>query len=193
VDVLRHPQLLRLNFGVLALHGMQTALWVVVPANLQKNGLLAAEHWKVYLPAALLSFAFMVPAIILAEKRGKMKNMLMLAAVLLFLVQAALGLAIDSVWWVGAWLMVFFVGFNILEATLPSLISRVAPPDVKGAAMGLYNTVQSVGLFAGGALGGLLAKFGGAFALHAACAALALAWISVVALMTVPAARRVAA
>ena len=196
VDVLRHPQLLRLNFGVLALHAMQTALWVVVPANLQNNGLTAAEHWKVYLPAALLSFAFMVPAIILAEKRGKMKHMLMLAAVLLFLVQVglgALGGSGFSVWWLGAWLMLFFVGFNILEATLPSLISRVAPPDVKGAAMGLYNTVQSVGLFAGGALGGLLAKFGGPSALHAACAALALAWIGVVALMTIPAARRVAA
>jgi predicted MFS family arabinose efflux permease len=193
VEVLRHPQLLRLNFGVLALHLMQTALWVVVPANLQKNGLLAAEHWKVYLPAALLSFVVMVPAIILAEKRGKMKQVLLLAAALLFAVQAGLAGNGSAVWLVGLWLTVFFVGFNILEATLPSLISRVAPPDVKGAAMGLYNTVQSVGLFAGGAAGGLLAKYGGAAAVHAACGVLALAWIGVVALMAVPAARRVAA
>jgi predicted MFS family arabinose efflux permease len=192
VDVLRHPQLFRLNFGVLALHLMQTALWVVVPANLQKNGLLAAEHWKVYLPAALLSFVVMVPAIILAEKQGRMKAVLLVAAILLFAVQAGLGLAPEGVWLVGVWLTVFFIGFNILEATLPSLISRVAPPDVKGAALGLYNTVQSVGLFAGGTLGGLLAKFGGASSLHAACAALALAWVVVVAAMTVPAARRVA-
>jgi MFS family permease len=193
VEVLRHPQLVRLNFGVLALHLMQTALWVVVPASLLANGLLAAEHWKVYLPAALLSFVVMVPAIILAEKRGKMKQVLLLAAALLFAVQAGLGVAGGHLWLVGAWLTVFFIGFNILEATLPSLISRVAPPDVKGAAMGLYNTVQSVGLFAGGALGGLIAKFGGAPALHAACGVLALGWIAVVAAMTVPGARRAAA
>ena len=193
IQVLRHPQLLRLNFGVLVLHLMQTALWVVVPAGLIKTGLVAAEHWKVYLPAALLSFIVMVPAIIVAEKRGKMKQVLLVAAVLLLAVQAGLGTAGSGAVAVGIWLTVFFIGFNILEATLPSLISRVAPPDVKGAAMGLYNTVQSIGLFAGGALGGLIAKWGGASAVHAACAVLAVGWLLVVARLNVPAARRVAA
>ena len=191
VDVLRQPQLLRLNFSVLALHLMQTALWVVVPTILlQKIGLNAAAHWKVYLPAALLSFVVMVPAIIVAEKRGRMRLVLLSAILLILLVQAGFSLQPASVWVVGLWLTVFFIGFNILEATLPSLISRIAPPDVKGAAMGLYNTVQSIGLFAGGALGGMIAKFGGALAVHVACAVLSVLWLALMAAMQFPPPRK---
>lgn len=191
IEVLRQPQLLRLNFSVLALHLMQTALWVVVPTILvQKIGLNAASHWQVYLPAALLSFAVMVPAIIVAEKRGKMRAVLLSAIVLILLVQAGFSAEPVSAWVVGLWLTVFFIGFNILEATLPSLISRIAPPDVKGAAMGLYNTVQSIGLFAGGALGGLIAKFGGALAVHVACAVLSVLWLALMLSMPFPPPRK---
>lgn len=191
IEVLRQPQLLRLNFSVLALHLMQTALWVVVPTILvQKIGLNAASHWQVYLPAALLSFAVMVPAIIVAEKRGKMRAVLLSAIVLILLVQAGFSAEPVSAWVVGLWLTVFFIGFNILEATLPSLISRIAPPDVKGAAMGLYNTVQSIGLFAGGALGGLIAKFGGALAVHVACAVLSVMWLALMLSMPFPPPRK---
>lgn len=191
IEVLRQPQLLRLNFSVLALHLMQTALWVVVPTILvQKIGLNAASHWQVYLPAALLSFAVMVPAIIVAEKRGKMRAVLLSAIVLILLVQAGFSTEPASAWVVGLWLTVFFIGFNILEATLPSLISRIAPPDVKGAAMGLYNTVQSIGLFAGGALGGLIAKFGGALAVHVACAVLSVLWLALMLSMPFPPPRK---
>ncbi|HET6720722.1 MAG TPA: MFS transporter, partial [Rhodocyclaceae bacterium] len=191
IEVLRKPQLLRLNFSVLALHLMQTALWVVVPTILvQKIGLNAASHWQVYLPAALLSFAVMVPAIIVAEKRGKMRAVLLSAIVLILLVQAGFSTEPASAWVVGLWLTVFFIGFNILEATLPSLISRIAPADVKGAAMGLYNTVQSIGLFAGGALGGLIAKFGGALAVHVACAVLSVMWLALMLSMPFPPPRK---
>lgn len=191
IEVLRQPQLLRLNFSVLALHLMQTALWVVVPTILvQKIGLNAASHWQVYLPAALLSFAVMVPAIIVAEKRGKMRAVLLSAIVLILLVQAGFSMEPASAWGIGLWLTVFFIGFNILEATLPSLISRIAPADVKGAAMGLYNTVQSIGLFAGGALGGLIAKFGGALAVHVACAVLSVLWLALMLSMPFPPPRK---
>lgn len=191
VEVLQQPQLLRLNFSVLALHLMQTALWVVVPTILlQKIGLDAASHWQVYLPAALLSFAVMVPAIIVAEKRGKMRAVLLSAIVLILLVQAGFSMEPASAWVIGLWLTVFFIGFNILEATLPSLISRIAPADVKGAAMGLYNTVQSIGLFAGGALGGLIAKFGGALAVHVACAVLSVLWLALMLSMPFPPPRK---
>ena len=193
IEVLKHPQLLRLNFGVFALHTMQTALWVVVPAALlQKTGLPAAEHWKAYLPSALLSFVVMVPAIIAAERRGKMKAVFLVAIALLALVQIGMVFFSGTAWLIGLWLTVFFIGFNILEATQPSLISRIAPGDVKGAAMGLYNTVQSVGLFMGGMIGGALAHWGGAPALHAASGLLALLWLLLAATMTIPAVRRTA-
>ena len=191
IDVLHQPQLLRLNFSVLALHLMQTALWVVVPTMLlQKIGLNATLHWHVYLPAALLSFLVMIPAIIVAEKRGKMRVVLLSAIGMIVMVQMGFALGPSSIWSVGLWLTVFFIGFNILEATLPSLISRIAPPDVKGAAMGLYNTVQSIGLFAGGAVGGMIAKFGGPLAVHFACIVLSVLWLGLMTAMQFPASRK---
>lgn len=184
--VLMHGQLARLNFGVLALHLMQTALWVVVPPLLVDAGLPLAEHWKIYLPAVLVSFAIMVPAIIAAEKHGRMKPVFLAAIALLVLVQGGLGAA-SGKYAVGVMLMLFFVGFNIMEALQPSLISRVAPPTAKGAAMGIYNTTQSIGLALGGALGGWLLKHFGPVAVHGFCAALGLTWLAASASMAPPA------
>lgn len=186
-EVLANPQLLRLNFGVFALHAMQTALWVVVPAALVGAGQLpAGEHWKVYLPAVLVSFAIMVPAIIAAERRGKMKPIFAGAVLLLVIVQAGLMLASGSIAVLAIWLVLFFVAFNILEATQPSLISRLAPADMKGAALGIYNTTQSIGLFLGGAAGGALVKWGGAPLVHGACMALGMLWLALAATMKMP-------
>lgn len=175
--VLFDGRLARLNFGVFALHLMQTALWVVVPATLVAGGLAGGGHWKVYLPAVLLSFAVMVPLIIAAERRGKMRPVYAGAVALLIIVQAGLAFLGGSLWTTGLWLTLFFVAFNILEALQPSLISRIAPPAAKGAALGIYNTTQSLGLFLGGALGGWLTKHYGAGAVHAACAALGILWL----------------
>ncbi len=186
--VLFDGQLARLNFGVLALHMMQTALWVVMPPMLVAvGGLAVTEHWKIYLPAVLLSFVAMVPAIILAEKRGRMKMVFIGAVSLLTLVQAGLAMLAGGLYSVGAWLMIFFVGFNIMEALQPSLISRIAPPDAKGAALGVYNTTQSIGLFLGGAVGGWLMKHHGAEAVQWFCAALGLTWLVLAATMKPPA------
>jgi MFS family permease len=178
VEVLRHPQLLRMNFGVFALHLMQTAMWVLLPSALvATGGLPVAEHWKIYLPAVLISFAIMVPAIIAAEKRGRMKLVFNSAIGLLVVVQLGFGFFGHGVWALAFWLMLFFVAFNVLEATQPSLISRIAPAHAKGAALGVYNTTQSLGLFLGGVLGGSLVKYAGQDAVWLACTALGVIWL----------------
>ena len=142
---------------------MQTAMWVLVPSALVATGNLPlAEHWKVYLPAVLVSFLFMVPAVIMAEKHGRMKLVFNLSIGLLLLVQLGLYLFGSGLMPLALWLTLFFVAFNILEATQPSWISRVAPASSKGTALGIYNTLQSIGLFLGGALGGYIAKHYGA-------------------------------
>jgi len=185
--VLTDGALLRLNFGIFTLHLMQMAMFVVLPhALIQYGGLAAPEHWKVYLPAVLVSFAVMVPAIIAAEKRNKMRAVFSGAVGLLVVVQGGLFLTGTGLWSLGFWLALFFVAFNILEATLPSLISRTAPPAAKGAALGVYNTTQAIGLFLGGAVGGYLAQHFGDNAVFAACAGMALIWLLVVASMSFP-------
>jgi MFS family permease len=177
--VLRDGQLMRLNIGVFALHVMQTAMWVTVPAALAASGGLAtAEHWKVYLPAVLVSFVIMVPAILVAEKRNALKPVFIGAIALLLLVQLGLHYYGAGLWPLATWLTLFFVAFNVLEATQPSWISRIAPPHAKGTALGIYNTLQSLGLFLGGALGGWLAQHHGAGAVSLFCAGLALVWLA---------------
>ena len=187
VEVLSHRQLLRMNFGVFTLHLMQTAMWVLLPSMLVRSGgLPVAEHWKIYLPAVLVSFVIMVPAIIAAEKHGRMKLVFNAAIALLVAVQIGFGFFGHGVYALAFWLMLFFVAFNVLEATQPSLISRIAPAHAKGAALGVYNTTQSLGLFLGGVLGGALAKHSGEPSVWIACAALALIWLGLGLTMTMP-------
>lgn len=187
IDVLRNGQLMRLNFGVFALHLIQTTMWVLVPAALVAGGGLPVEaHWKVYLPAVLLSFVVMVPAIIVAERRGLMKPIFNAAIMLLAVVQLGLLLLGNGVYSLALWLTLFFIAFNVLEATQPSWISRIAPADAKGMALGVYSTLQSMGLFLGGLLGGLLAQYFGAAAVNAVCAALAIAWLLLATSMNPP-------
>jgi MFS family permease len=185
-EVLFHGQLARMNFGVLALHVMQTSMWVVVPPLLVSAGLPVSETWKVYLPALLASFAVMVPAIICAEKRNKMKPVFIAAIALLILVQAGLAETAVNIYAIALLLMLFFIGFNLMEAMQPSLISRLAPPAAKGAAMGVYNTTQSIGVAVGGVIGGWLAKHLGGASVHDFCAALCVLWLALAATMTPP-------
>ncbi len=179
VEVLTNPQLLRLNFGVFALHLMITAMWIVVPNELATTGgLPVAEHWKIYLLALLLSFALMVPAIIAAESRGRMKTVFNLAIILLLTAQAGFGILAHNLYALAFWLTLFFIAFNVLEATQPSLISKLSPAHAKGAALGVYNTTQSLGLFLGGVVGGSLAKYAGYGAIWLAGAVLAAIWLA---------------
>ena len=83
-------------------------------------------------------------------------------------------------------LTVFFSAFNVMEASLPSLITKVAPPDAKGTAMGLYSSPQFLGIFAGGALGGWANQHGGSAGVFAVTAALALLWLLAAATMAQP-------
>ncbi len=187
VEVLSHRQLLRLNFGVFALHLILTAMWVLLPTQLiSTGGLPVAEHWKVYLPALLLSFVIMVPAIVLAERFSRMKLVFNGAIVLLLAVQAGFGLFSSGLYGLAFWLMLFFVAFNILEATQPSLISRMAPAHAKGAALGVYNTTQALGLFLGGVFGGVLAKHAGAGAVWVGGAVLTIIWLMLGLTMAMP-------
>jgi len=180
-DVWRHADLLRLNAGVFALHTVQMAMWVAVPAMLVQAGLPKDAHWQAYLPAVVLSFAAM-GGLFAMERRGRLRAALLIAIGLVLAVQAGLGLlaasgATPTLAVLGTLLFLFFCGFNALEATQPSLVSRMAPAPLRGAALGAYNTLQSLGLFAGGALGGLLAKWGGAPGLFAATSVLAALWL----------------
>ncbi len=185
--VIFDADLLRLNLGIFVLHMVQMAMFVVLPhALVDHGGLEAASHWKVYLPAVLVSFVVMVPAIIAAEKKDKMRPIFLAAVALLVLVQVGLYLLHGSLWALALWLLLFFIAFNVLEATLPSLVSRTAPPAAKGAALGVYNTTQAMGLFIGGALGGYIAQHFGDNAVFAACTGLALVWLVVANSMNFP-------
>nr|WP_176079867.1 MFS transporter [Paraburkholderia tropica] len=188
-EVLRNVELLRLNFGVLVLHATQTALFLVVPRLLVDVGLPVASHWKIYLPVMGLSFVLMVPAIIVAEKRGKMKPVLISAISLVLIGQLLLGSLAHTAVIVAAVLFVYFLGFNILEASQPSLVSKLAPGNRKGAATGVYNTTQSIGLALGGIVGGWLLKHDGASAVFYTCSGLVLCWLMIAAKMSVPARR----
>ncbi len=185
-EVLHNVELLRLNFGVLVLHATQTALFLVVPRILVAGGLPVASHWKVYLPVMGLSFVMMVPAIIAAEKRGKMKPVLLSAIALILIGQLLLGTAPHTILTVAAILFVYFLGFNILEASQPSLVSKLAPGTRKGAATGVYNTTQSIGLALGGVAGGWLVHLAGDNAVFYACSGLVLAWLIIAASMKPP-------
>ncbi len=191
--VIFDADLLRLNLGIFVLHMVQMAMFVVLPhALVDHGGLDAAAHWKVYLPAVLVSFAIMVPAIIAAERKDKMRPIFLAAVGLLVVVQGGLYLLHESLWVLALWLLLFFVAFNVLEATLPSLVSRTAPPAAKGAALGVYNTTQAIGLFIGGAAGGYIAQHFGDNAVFAACTGLVLIWLAVATTMNFPRRRQAA-
>ena len=183
-EVLVNTQLLRLNLGIFILHMAQMMMFVVVPGLLiSTGGLPLASHWQVYLPAVLISFVLMVPAIIYAEKRQKLRTVFVAGIVLLLLTLLMLGLQSNDFYVVAGGLLSFFVAFNLLEAMLPSLVSRVAPPQAKGAALGIYNTAQALGLFMGGALGGWIVKHYNAQSVFLFAAGITLIWLAAAATM----------
>ncbi|MFW7340807.1 MFS transporter [Pollutimonas sp. H1-120] len=176
-DVLGHIDLLRLNFGVFCLHFILMALFIVAPGLLAAlGGYKSANLWEVYLPVILMSFVLMVPAVFYTETRRAHKVALEIAVAGLVVVLALMPLASHSFFWTVAMLIGFFIAFNILEALQPSLVSRVAPPEYKGLALGFYNTAQSLGVFLGGAVGGLLASVNRSSAVFLVSAALAFVW-----------------
>ena len=180
LQVLADPELARLNFGIFSLHLVQMAMFVILPGTLIEAGLPLAAHWKAYLPVVLVSFALMVPPILFADRRNRARPVMAGAVALMFVVQAALAFAHGLVALV-VLLLLFFAAFNVLEAMLPSLVSRIAPERARGSAIGVYNTTQTLGLFAGGLAGGWMAKHFGPAAVYALGAVLMLAWLGLVA------------
>ena len=157
--VLRDPNLLRLNYGIFALHTGLTAIFVVLPLVLVDSHhplLSQADQWMLYLPVMLLSFVAMVPFIIVGEAKRKLKEVFVLAVAILVASVVWMALSGHNIWSIAIALFLFFVGFNILEASLPSLVAKFSHPGAKGTATGVYTTAEFFGAFCGGLLGGLL-------------------------------------
>jgi MFS family permease len=177
--ILRDGQLLRLDFGILTLHMVLTACFVVVPLVLRDIGFAPARHWLLYLPVMVLAITLAVPFIIVAEKKRKLKQVLLGAVAALALATAGMAGLGDSLGSMALLLLLFFTAFNLLEASLPSLVSKFAPADARGTAMGVYSSSQFVGAFIGGAAGGWLH---GQFGLHSVflfcAAALGVWWLA---------------
>ena len=175
--VLKDAQLLRLDFGVFVLHLVLMAMFVALPRMLEQSGFRVAHHWQLYLPVFLLSVPLMVPFIILAENKRRMKQVFVAAIVGLIAAQLALLIFGGSVWHVAVALVIFFTAFNLLEASLPSLIAKMSPADRKGTAMGMYSTSQFLGAFVGGAMGGLVYQHGGATGVYLMCLLVITVWL----------------
>ncbi len=186
--VLRNPDLLRLDAGILALHFVMTALFVALPLLLRDQvGIDSDHHWVLYLAVLVLSVALMVPFVVLAERHRRMKAVFVGAVGAAALAQVGLFLPGPDTVRVVALLVLYFTAFNVLEATLPSLVARIAPPHSKGSAMGVYATSQFLGAFLGGAAGGWALGLGGPQAVFAVSALALAAWLAVAAGMRAPA------
>jgi len=175
---LRNIELLRLDIGILVLHGIMTAMFIALPFVLRDQlSLPVLHHSWVYLPILLVAIGLMVPLVIIAEKRKKLKEVFVSAIAMI--AASSVLLAFSHTGWIGviSGLLLFFIAYNVLEATLPSLVSRIAPVDGKGTAMGVYSTSQFLGAFFGGTGGGILLGLYGVTGIFIACAMGALIWL----------------
>jgi MFS family permease len=187
ISVLRHRELLRLDIGVFALHAILTATFLVVPELLRGTLDVAIKNqWIVYLPVLLASVIVMIPAIIVAEKYRHMKGVFVASVAALLVSQVTFYFGVNNFYAVLAALVVFFSGFNLLEASLPSLITKAAPPDAKGTAAGLYSSLQFLGIFVGGVVGGWAHQNGGVAGVFALTTVVALLWLLVAVTMAQP-------
>lgn len=187
-SVLKNPHLLRLDWGILVLHFVLMANFVVLPTLLQSVlDLEGDRHWQVYLPLLALAFLAMLPFIILAERKGRVKQVFLAAVALLGLMQFTLALGLYKLALpLLVCLFFFFMAFNLLEASLPSLISKTVPSHMRGTANGIYSTSQFAGAFLGGSLGGAVLTWGGVSGVFILCSAAAVLWLLLALPMTVP-------
>lgn len=186
LDALKDSELLRLDYGIFILHMILMAIFVVVPTQMRATGLPVGNEWMVYLPVFVVSMGLAVPFIIIAEKKRKMKPVFIGAIAVILLAELGLSQSQHSLWGTIACLGVFFCGFNLLEATLPSLVSKTAPGDLKGTAMGAYSSCQFMGLFIGGLVGGWFKGVYGETAVFLFCALAALSWLIISLFMKPP-------
>ena len=179
-EVLANPELLRVDLGVFVLHAVQIAMWMSVPALLREAGVATAQQWHVYLPAVAGSLLVMGGFLFRLERQGYFRAVYLGTVALIALVQLGFVASVGSapnVWTVGLLLGLYFLGFNTQEASQPSLVSRLALPRQRGAALGVYNTLMSLGIFAGGTLGGFVLKAWGSHGIFLVSAALMAVWL----------------
>lgn len=178
LSVLKDRELQRLNFGIFVVHFISTANFVVLPGLLE--ALLVREHHSwVYLPVLICSFLAMIPFIIVAEKKRLMKPIFVGAIGLLALSEISLAYGHSTLNKLVMVLFLFFMAFNLLEATLPSLVSKLSPAGFKGTAMGVYSCSQFIGISCGGALGGIVLQHYGANHVLLMGGSLAFVWLLV--------------
>ncbi len=185
--VLRNRELLRLDFGIFALHAILTSSFLVMPHILASAFSVESEtQWTIYLPVLAISVILMIPAIIVGEKRRRMKEVFVAAVALLLASQLALVYDTESPVVILAAIVAFFTAFNVMEASLPSLVTKAAPAGAKGTATGIYSSAQFLGIFAGGAAGGWVHALAGVSGVFAFAAGLAVVWLIVAATMRKP-------
>ena len=180
---------LRANAGIFILHVVLYAMFVVVPPRLVRAGIELPDHWKLYLPVVLASFVLMIPAVLHADRRDRAKPVLLGSVALLLAAESAFALIDGGIAAMALALLAFFVAFNVLEALLPSLVSRLAPAQGRGIAIGVYNTTQTLGVFFGGLLGGWVASYRGDTGVFVVCAVLVAVWLALAAGMRAPRAK----
>ncbi len=184
LSCLKDTQLLRLNWGIFSLHFILMAAFVVVPDILEGQlGIARSSHWQVYLLIMLASFVLMLPLVLLAERKRRIKTVFLSAVAVLCMCLSMLSWLELGVW---AWmflLLLFFVAFNLLEANLPSLVSKEASAGAKGTAMGVYSTSQFFGAFLGGLVGGWILQEYGAERVFMIGAVVSACWLLVAASM----------
>lgn len=178
-QLFKDPQLARLNIGVLVLHCVLTAFFVVVPLQLMRGGLAADDHAWLYLPTLIASFAFMIPMLIKAERQRQQPRYFRVAIGLVISAVAVI-VFIPAHWtYLAIAVVLFFTGFNFLEATLPSSLTRFAPAGRKGSASGIYATFQFLGAFIGGAAGGSIYQYFGLLGVGIFCTVLLVCWFAI--------------
>ncbi len=182
--VLTESTLLRMNLSVFLLHLLMTANFTVLPLLFRDHlNIASVDHWKIYLPVLVVSLIFSLPMIIVSEKFRKIKLMFIVAVTLLVFSQAILSLNPSAVQFnfyplIFAFLL-FFIGFNFLEAVQPSLVAKYSDVSTKGTAMGVYSSAQFLGIFVGGSVGGLIMQHFGISGVFTFGAIIALLFLAV--------------
>jgi MFS family permease len=184
-ETLIKRDLAKLNVGIFILHAVLTAMFLAVPGQLVLFGFAEQSHWQLYLPIVLASFIVIVPIVLFAEKRSGIKAAFLFAVILLTVVFSLLR-SVEQVWQLFLFVFLFFVAFNLLEAMLPSLVSKVSPAGTKGTALGVYSTFQFSGAFLGGAFGGYCLQHAGRTELYSVCAVLCGVWVVISLFMRKP-------
>ena len=177
-SILKNFDLNRLNFGIFTLHASQISMFMAIPFYLINQGEISLnQHWSIYLPVLVISFIFIVPMIIISEKKNRVKESFIFSIALLFVTQFLFIFFSNGIVGIIMALIFYFIGFNYLEASLPSLVSKLAPIQSRGLALGVYNTSQSLGIFVGGSFGGLIANFYGYQGTFLFCSLLIMIWL----------------